>query len=61
MHVSLAIYSACFLNRVRHPARGPLLVIALFIFLSTLLTKQHYLADSISGALLAIGILQIVF
>ena len=54
-HCAVAIFAALGLRRVRPSAALPGLAVALGICVATILTRQHYLIDTVAGMALGIG------
>lgn len=59
MHVSFAFLSYFCIRRYRPHAASAFFVLALLVALSTILVKQHYVADVLSAILLALLVNQI--
>ena len=57
MHVALSVLPACLTSRSFHSraVQAAVLLAALMISLSTLTLKEHYLVDTVSGAVLALA------
>ncbi|MBE76475.1 MAG: hypothetical protein CMG41_01900 [Candidatus Marinimicrobia bacterium] len=53
VHVTISLFTALVLGMYRPRYRIIFLVCAFLVFLSTFLSKQHFIADSLSGLLLA--------
>lgn len=55
-HCAVAILSALALRTMHPPGHLPGLALALSICVATVLTKQHYVVDSLAGMLLGLGV-----
>ena len=55
LHVATSVLGALIVHKIDKPLGRPLLVLAVLISASTMLVKQHFFADVISGMLLAGG------
>jgi membrane-associated phospholipid phosphatase len=53
VHVTISLFTALVLGTYRPRYRIIFLVCAFLVFLSTFLAKQHFIADALSGLLLA--------
>ena len=61
LHVAMSYFSALGCLQVSKKAGYPLLVLATAISLSTLLVKQHFVADVLLGCIIAWGISRLCF
>lgn len=55
MHTALSVYAAIRFGELRHRLTPVVVVAALLVIASTILTKQHYVLDLPPGALLAVA------
>lgn len=61
MHVAMAMLASLVVFEINRPQGTFLILLTFFIAASTLLTKQHYIADVLVGLLLAIAVYYIYF